>query len=650
MTPSELFTKEYMEALIREAELSEKEIESLFSDAFKVLVALYLSGPKSSGFNFKLPKSADLIFAELRKNVREVFDKYSQKSAKLSALKNSTILNKKIDAPELKGWLDRVIQDRTLNQRILRVTNAFKMEVEARIAIGIVNGESEYSMIRSVEKFLLNPYDFLSIDKRLDYDARRLAIKYSPKTGTYKTAYANAKRLIRSEVFEAYRRSDHLIWKASDKVKGVLVYLNPLHPQYDSCDELVGLYPKDFFFTGFHPACYSDDTEVYTDSGWKLFKNVLVSDKILSLNKETYDLEYSNIIMKFEREFNGNMVNFHNISLDMLVTPDHDMIYINKSNGRTFESKKASDYKKTNGPLYRSSEWTGIEIEDKKIGNSVLDFDIFCEFMGYWLADGCIVSKRPYAITISAQEDKDFENRSRIEECVSLITEGNYTSTFSGIHFHNKDFYNYLNQFGKALDKFIPNEIKESSPRQIKIFLDAFISCDGSVRKRNHSFANNKNKNVNLKSEDRIYFTSSEKMAGDIGELILKIGKRPSFYTSKTKGKLHKFKNGIYKINADGMRISECKSKTSSAFYKDEIPYNGMVYDLEIDKNHTLFVRRNGKCSWGSNCICLSRPYVRGDLVKNIPDTAKDYMSQEKTQKWYGKLPFINQNTKYWKI
>lgn len=255
MTPSEFFTKQFMEALEAEAKLSEKEIQNRFADAFKVLVALYLTGNKAAGYNFRLPKSANIIFEELRKDLRAIFEKRTANASTLSKVKNTKILNRVLEDPKLGNWLDRKIQERTLNQRILKATNAFKMEVDARIAIGIVNGESEAAMIRTVEKFLLDPYSFLTVDKKVDYAARRLAVKYSPKTGTYKSAYANAKRLVRSEVFEAYRRADYLIWKSLKEVVGIRVYLNPAHPMVDSCDYLVGDYPKDFFFSGFHPAC-----------------------------------------------------------------------------------------------------------------------------------------------------------------------------------------------------------------------------------------------------------------------------------------------------------------------------------------------------------------------------------------------------------
>jgi len=41
-----------------------------------------------------------------------------------------------------------------------------------------------------------------------------------------------------------------------------------------------------------HPWCFSDDTEVLTDQGWKLFKDVTLQEKFLSLNLETQSSEW----------------------------------------------------------------------------------------------------------------------------------------------------------------------------------------------------------------------------------------------------------------------------------------------------------------------------------------------------------------------
>lgn len=254
ITPQELLTQQFMEYMESEAKVADKEIQDKFMEVVKTLVSLYLLS-SIGGKGFKLPKAADIIFTQFRADLRIVADKYTENAMKFSKLKNTQMFNKVLETPQLRGWLDRKIQDVTLNQRILKYTNNFKYEIEARIAIGIANKESEASLIRSVKLFLDHPYDNMIVGTKADWTARRLAVKYNTGKGIYKSSFANAKRLVRSEMFEAYRRADHLIWRDESSVQGVLVYLNPAHPALDSCDYLVGLYPKDYFFCGFHPAC-----------------------------------------------------------------------------------------------------------------------------------------------------------------------------------------------------------------------------------------------------------------------------------------------------------------------------------------------------------------------------------------------------------
>jgi len=254
ITPQGL-TQQFMDYMNDEAKVADKEVEKRFMELAKVLAALYLLAPSATGYNFRFPKSTDVIFAQFRLDIRAIVDKFTLNGMKFSKEKNTRIFNRVLKTPKLRGWLDRKIQDVTLNQRILKYSNNFKYELEARIAIGIANGETEASLINSVKVYLDRPFDNLLVDKRASWAARRLAVKFNTGKGIYKSSFANEKRLVRTEMFAAYRRADHLIWRDEKSVVGVRVYLNPAHPVLDSCDYLVGMYPKDYFFTGFHPAC-----------------------------------------------------------------------------------------------------------------------------------------------------------------------------------------------------------------------------------------------------------------------------------------------------------------------------------------------------------------------------------------------------------
>jgi intein/homing endonuclease len=153
-----------------------------------------------------------------------------------------------------------------------------------------------------------------------------------------------------------------------------------------------------------------------------------------------------------------------------------------------------------------------------------------------------------------------------------------------------------LSKFGKSFEKYIPQKIKNLNPEYIKIFLERYSMGDGSIR-------NNKWKEGNFRDEET-YFTSSKKMADDIGELILKAGYRPSFYLQKAKGVAVKHKNGVYFSNHDIWIIRKCYSQYAMVTYRKKINYNDNVYCLELEKNHIMLVRRNGKVVWSGNCMC----------------------------------------------
>ena len=76
----------------------------------------------------------------------------------------------------------------------------------------------------------------------------------------------NAKRLAVSEVNFAYRSADHERWKSLDFIRGIKVSISNSHssrvPDGDICDKLQGQYPKNFFFTGWHPFCLCHATAI----------------------------------------------------------------------------------------------------------------------------------------------------------------------------------------------------------------------------------------------------------------------------------------------------------------------------------------------------------------------------------------------------
>jgi len=72
-------------------------------------------------------------------------------------------------------------------------------------------------------------------------------------------------------------------------------------------------------------ACYSDDTEVLTRRGWKLFSALSAEDAVASID-ERGCVEYVLPTERIKQRVDGEMLHFQNAKMDLLVTPNHQMI------------------------------------------------------------------------------------------------------------------------------------------------------------------------------------------------------------------------------------------------------------------------------------------------------------------------------------
>lgn len=496
---------------------------------------------------------------------------------------------------QLKAFLQRKENGLNLSSKLWNQSDNYKESLEATISTAIEKGMSATALSKKLSRYL---NDWPSL--QADYQE-----KYGKATNIHDCEYRSL-RLARNEISMAYRSAEQARWQQFDFILGYKIKISDSHPRYDICDDLAGDYPKDFKFRGWHPNCYSDDTQVLTNHGWRLFKDVRWEDVIFSLNPSTHNVEWVGIDDMQEYESNGKMYHFFNKSLDCLVTPEHRMVYLNKSDGR-IKYCLAKDYTKGKGAFYRGCEYIADDIDTIEIGEKKYPFDLFCEFMGYYLSDGSIQHKT--GIIISQKDGQPYKYM--IVDCIKNMGFAPRMKEDT-IEFYNVPLNRYLTQFGIARKKFIPTIIKNASKKQIQIFLDAFIKCDGYTRKTRKSFVGSHGNIFVPKLEEKMYFTTSPQMASDLSELILKVGKRPSFRVQKPTD-ARKKDGTIIHGNFECWIISECKSLTSTVFEKKEVSYKGKVYDLTLKKNHIMYVRRNGKCFWGSNCLCYTVPIVMSE-------------------------------------
>jgi hypothetical protein len=211
-----------------------------------------------------------------------------------------------------------------LSQRVWNCTTPYMTELENCLDLALGQGIGANRLATTVKKYLKEPdmwYRRFRVKtgedengntvygrqwKRRIYDEETKSFKwiddnpknYNPGQGVYRSSYRNAQRLARTETNMAYRSADYERWQQLDFVVGIEIRLSNNHPVTDICDDLKGVYPKTFKWTGWHPQCRCFQVPVMS-TGDEMDAMI---DKILS--GETDNVESVNAVKEYPAQFN----------------------------------------------------------------------------------------------------------------------------------------------------------------------------------------------------------------------------------------------------------------------------------------------------------------------------------------------------------
>lgn len=367
--------------------------------------------------------------------------------------------------------------------------------------------------------------------------------------------------------------------------------------------------------------CYSDDTEVLTYNDWKLIKDVNVEDKVMSLDPETKEISWSNIKNTYKYSYEGNLMNFKNRDIDILVTPNHKM-YVENRDGSPIRERvpfvrktdllsstfliRASRIKQ--GQLLRmiNFKWKGNKEEkfilpgfistynkQHRIYKSIsIDMRIWLQFFGLWIAEGSVRGSKggkvkTYEVSIKQKEGKNIEIIKNIFNAMpfkyNIYQSKTNIYTFS---ITDKQLWKYLKQFGNSHQKYVPKFIMELDVELLKEFMFYYLLGDGTKREGVGIFNYTNSRSVSNKLNDCLI------------EISLKLGS-----ASKIKKDFCCYITNKY-----------VKLKQTQTYQK----YKGFVYCIELSHNHIIYIRRNGKCCFCGNSL---RDYDGYNF--NFEETAK---------------------------
>ncbi len=353
---------------------------------------------------------------------------------------------------------------------------------------------------------------------------------------------------------------------------------------------------------------FDQQTEVLTENGWKLFKNVNEKEKIATLNQENHELEYKHTANFQEFDFNGKMYSFSGRDINFLVTQNHDMYFstaTNKHNPPGWKLMKADNLLKVLQVAKGVDHWNGKDPEYFQVGENKIPIDIWAEFLGYYLSEGSctfykwipgdnaikckdnIKSMNQYIVCIHQTPGTD--KYKKMEIGMNKIPFG-FFKTDDGWRCGSKDLYYEVCNYGKfAHLKRVPDYAKNFTRKTSKILYDGLMLGDGTISKG--------------KTGDKLcYYTSSPGLADDFQQLLLRVGYAGDVSWTDRIGR--EVKTNPPRSNVTryieyrvGIKKFELKQGNYNTWNRKEVDYNGKIYRLDLE-NQVIYVRRNGRAAW----------------------------------------------------
>jgi len=373
----------------------------------------------------------------------------------------------------------------------------------------------------------------------------------------------------------------------------------------------IGLFDEQFSPAYFEDPdfCYDKETQILTSRGIKYLKDVKVADIVLTMNDDGF-LEYKPVLRTIKK-YRSQLLHFQSRRVDIMCTHDQKLLVgynripwgHDKGSFRDIDFVRADDigdilldHESRHFVRTAAGKWIGTEtdyitlVNDETCEERTYNTEDFLRFMGWYLSEGHTPNeqrrrKARCSPIYICQSDK--ENQAKIISAINSMGHEAKNATNSYV-FYDNFLASYLERFGYSYEKYIPDEIKKLSGRLLDIFLETYILGDGSRKPNGFSIT-----------------TSSDRMKDDLVEILVKTQK--PFTIHKTKGGAAKMPRGkiyvcrpVWQIQSYGQKHTDT---TRAILNKPkEINYYDYTYDITVE-NHRIFIIRNGKGCWSSNCF-----------------------------------------------
>jgi DNA-directed RNA polymerase beta subunit/intein/homing endonuclease len=416
-------------------------------------------------------------------------------------------------------------------------------------------------------------------------------------------------------------RDSSLVLKANDEGHVDMTYVDVNADGYKFAKVRLRKWRKPVI--GDKTSCCRMDHEILTLNGWKFFNDLEENDAVAVLKdgKLVYEIPQD---YHYYPDFKGKMYHVSNQAIDLDVTYNHRMWVSKRGHKRVnnkmtdiwhdYDFEFAENLMGKRVKYQKDAEWDVPdyqfvlpEARTKMLhfpANAV-DMDAWLVFFGIWLAEGWVGNETIHRVGIAA-------NKQRVKDALQDVLPKlghDYKLYGEKCEFSNAQIASYLRQFGKAINKFLPEWVFKLSRRQAQLLLHGLMLGDGYTRQT-----------------ARQYYTSSERLVDDVQRLCLHAGyagdkhfRFPAGTTSvKKDGSLITQNVDSWKVSIHYARVNPTVNHghNKSQQIQEEYMYDfeGPVFCLTVSSG-VFMVRRNGKQVWTGN----SRSAQKGSLGMIYP-------------------------------
>ena len=390
---------------------------------------------------------------------------------------------------------------------------------------------------------------------------------------------------------------------------------------FDSMEEAYEDQAKHIYALETGLSCYDGETEVLTEDGWKKFPSLRYTDKICTLNQRTSEIEFQEPKRITASQYRGKMYKLKTKRIDLLVTPNHKLFWAPFASHKPikFNLSEAKSLFGRSKTFKKDGLWTGqnkkcfelpaVKIRhgsryysgarDKKCKSLLIE--PWLKFFGFWIAEGHTSNdgnRGSYAVVLSNTNKKIMDEMKTLLEKMDYNPYLSYNKNTKCYQLRVRDFqlFDYLSQFGKSYQKFIPPEIKSLSNNLLTIFFRYYIIGDGHIYGRT--------------KKGLSATTNSIRLRDDLQEIALKMGMSAYYKLGSPKGTpLKSLNKAQYKSTHDAWVVyfirrnlhSVVPSTLKKYGYTEKwVDFDGPVHCVTV-KNHIVYIRRNSIPIWCGN-------------------------------------------------